>query len=288
MGWPKTYKIIFSPFLNARIGVVIVDALEVFRLDFIPPDLRMRVQLQRHVAHQILHEHRVFVGALGHELLVLPLEQRVKLRTRRAFDHRHQILDPDRFPHAHRHRHQPALVVRAVFGNRLGAGTQRRHVRLHRQHKINFIAARRRVEPRDVIHQAFPARHRRPLGHEIRKLDFDVRRGGVQLFLQRLQNVPDVFHVDDAAVRVEHLDEPAHVRAFEFLRQIHEHPDGRHGVLDAVRLVAHLDGKAQPAHADLVNAQLAVVGPALHVVQLRGGIFFAGCCKRRCFASFLA
>ncbi len=156
-------------------------------------------------------------------------------------------------------RHQPALVVRAVFGNRLRAGTQRRHVGLHRQHKINFPAARRRVEPRDVIHQAFPARHRRPLGHEIRKLDFDVRRGGVQFLLQRKQNVPDVFHVDDAAVRVEHLDEPAHVRAFEFLRQIHEHADGRHGVLDAARLVAHLDGKAQSAHADLVNAQLARV-----------------------------
>ena len=90
----------------------------------------------------------------------------------------------------------------------------------------------------------------------------------------------DVFDVDDAAVRVEHLDEPAHVRAFEFLRQIHKHADGGHGVLDAARLVAHLDGKAQPAHADLVNAQFARVALALLVVQRRGGSF--PCCARCC------
>jgi len=38
--------------------------------------------------------------------------------------------------------------------------------------------------------------------------------------------------------------------------------------------VAHLDGKPQPAHAHLVNPQFAVIGPALHVMQMRGGIFF--------------
>src|SRR5450432_4939781 len=88
-----------------------------------------------------------------------------------------------------------------------------------------------------------------------------------------MQDVRNIFDMNDIAVRVEHLDEAAHVRAFEFLRQIHEHTDGRDGVLHAARLVAHLDGKAQPAHADLVNAQLACVALALLVVQMRGGIF---------------
>jgi len=82
-----------------------------------------------------------------------------------------------------------------------------------------------------------------------------------------MQNVPDVLHVHDAAMRVERLDEPAHMRAFELLRQIHEHADGRHRVLDAVRLVAHLDGKPQPAHAHLVNPQLTVIALALLVVK---------------------
>jgi hypothetical protein len=73
--------------------------------------------------------------------------------------------------------------------------------------------------------------------------------------------------VDDAAVRVEHFDEAAHVRAFEMMRQIHEHPDGRNRVLKCARLVAHLNRKAQPAHADLVNAQFARVAFILLVVQ---------------------
>src|ERR1035437_6630001 len=91
-----------------------------------------------------------------------------------------------------------------------------------------------------------------------------------------MQNVHDVFHVHDAAMRVERLDKPAQVRAFELLRQIHEHPDGGHRVLDAVRLVAHLDGKPQPAHADLVNPQLTVIALALLVVKLpRRRVFFS-------------
>ena len=66
---------------------------------------------------------------------------------------------------------------------------------------------------------------------------------------------------------IEHLDETAHVGAFEFLGQVHEHADGGDGVLHRARLVAHLDGEAQTAHADLVNAQFAVVALALLVMQ---------------------
>ena len=77
--------------------------------------------------------------------------------------------------------------------------------------------------------------------------------------------------MDDVAVRVEHLEEAAHVRALEFLGQIHEHADGRHGVLHRARLVPHLDREAQTPHADLVNAQFPVVALALLVVQLDQG-----------------
>src|SRR5208282_2414477 len=64
-----------SPLFNARIRVVIVDALEILGLDPVPGHPRVRVQPQRHVAHQIFHEHRVFVYALRDRFLVLPLEQ---------------------------------------------------------------------------------------------------------------------------------------------------------------------------------------------------------------------
>src|SRR6185503_561379 len=61
------------------------------------------------------------------------------------------------------------------------------------------------------------------------------------------------------------------VRAFEFLRQIHEHSNRRHRVLQRFGLVPNLDREAQPAHADFVDAQLAVVALALLVMQRRVG-----------------
>ena len=131
--------------------------------------------------------------------------------------------------------------------------------------------ARRRVEARQVIHHAFLAGDRRLLHHEIRELDLQVRRGRLELRLHGVENVGDVLDVDDVAVRVEHLEEAAHVRAFELLGQVHEHADGRHRVLHRARLVPHLDREAQTPHADLVDAQLPVVALALLVVQFGRG-----------------
>ena len=107
-----------------------------------------------------------------------------------------------------------------------------------------------------------------------------MRGGGVQLGLHRMKDFLDVLHVDDGAMGVEHLDEAAHVRALEFLRQVHAHRDGGDGVLMDVRLVADLDGEAQPAHADLVDAQLTVVAPALRVVQRRLRVGVGGHCDK--------
>ncbi len=116
---------------------------------------------------------------------------------------------------------------------------------LHRQHKINFLADRRGVEPRRVIHHAFHARDRRLFDQEKRKLHLQVRHGRFELGLHGVKDVGDVLHMDDVPVRIEHLDEPAHVGAFEFMRQIDEHPDGGDGVLQGALLVADLDGEAQ-------------------------------------------
>ena len=75
--------------------------------------------------------------------------------------------------------------------------------------------------------------------------------------------------MNDGAMGVEHLDEPAHVGALEFLGQIHEHADGGDGVLHTARLVLNLNGKTQAAHAHLVDAQLAMVRFTLLVLQLQ-------------------
>ena len=45
---------------------------------------------------------------------------------------------------------------------------------------------------------------------------------------------------------IEHLNEAAHVGAFEFFGQIHEHADGRHGVLYRCALSRTWMGKRSP------------------------------------------
>src|ERR1035437_1991133 len=75
-----------SALLNTRVGAVIVNALLVLRLNLVPGHFRMRVQLQGDIAHQVLDEHRVVVGALRHRLLIFAFEQRIQFRTRRTLD----------------------------------------------------------------------------------------------------------------------------------------------------------------------------------------------------------
>jgi len=57
------------------------------------------------------------------------------------------------------------------------------------------------------------------------------------------------------------------VGAFEFLWQIHEHPDDGNGVLHSTGFVAHLDRKAQPPDADLIDAKIAMIAFALLIVE---------------------
>ena len=91
-------------------------------------------------------------------------------------------------------------------------------------------------------------------------------RLGVERPLHGLQDFRNILNVYHVAVGVEHLDEAAHVCALKIVRQVNVHGDGRDRVLMLVRLVANADGEAQVAHANLVNAQIAVVVPVLLVV----------------------
>ena len=50
---------------------MIVDALVILRFRFVPSHVRMGIQLRGNVANQILHEHRIFIGAFGDGLFVL-------------------------------------------------------------------------------------------------------------------------------------------------------------------------------------------------------------------------
>jgi hypothetical protein len=94
-------------------------------------------------------------------------------------------------------------------------------------------------------------------------------RGGEPL-LHGKQNVLDVLNVDDITVRVEHLDEPAHVSPLKFLGQIDKHSNRCDGILDAALLVPDSNGKSQAPDSHLVDAQFAVIRLTLLVMQRRG------------------
>src|SRR5262245_41172615 len=50
---------------NAGVGVVIVDALVVLRLHFVPRHGGMRVESERDITDHVFDEHRIFIRALG-------------------------------------------------------------------------------------------------------------------------------------------------------------------------------------------------------------------------------
>ena len=56
-----------------------MDGFEVFRFHHVGIDARLGVQLSGNVAHHVLDEFRIVVGAFGDELLVGALEQPIQL-----------------------------------------------------------------------------------------------------------------------------------------------------------------------------------------------------------------
>ncbi len=80
--------------------------------------------------------------------------------------------------------------------------------------------------------------------------------------------------MDAVAVRVEHFDEAAHVRAFEMMRQFHEHADQGTGSGYNMGCVADLDGKPQSGHPDLIDAQFTIIRFVLFIVQVWRGEAF--------------
>ena len=109
----------FARFFDDRVGVVVVDGLEVFRLHAVPFNVGLAIGARGDVAHEVLHEHGVLVGALGDSFFVGPLEQGVELGTRAALDELDEVFDPDRLMESDGIGDLPALVVRAVFADRL-------------------------------------------------------------------------------------------------------------------------------------------------------------------------
>src|SRR5579871_1252472 len=153
--------------LDERVGAVVVDRLEVLRLDHVGNDALVEVQHGGDVADHVLDELRIVVGALGDVLLVGTLEQAVELARGLSLDDLDDFLDPDEVVGMRGDRHVRALVVRAALGDllRARAETGDRHDHLHGEARLAppVLAG----EGHFVVHQAPDARDRRLLLDEV-------------------------------------------------------------------------------------------------------------------------
>ncbi len=84
----------FLVVLDQRVRRVVVDRLEVLRFDHVGQHALLLVQTHGDVAHHVLDELRIVVGALGHVLLVRPLEDAVQLARGFLLGDVDQLLDP--------------------------------------------------------------------------------------------------------------------------------------------------------------------------------------------------
>ena len=66
-------------FFNQRVGRMIVDRFKVLGFDHVRRDAIVEVEHRGDVAHHVLDEFRIVVGALGDVLLVRALQQPIEL-----------------------------------------------------------------------------------------------------------------------------------------------------------------------------------------------------------------
>ena len=251
---------------NARYGhrAVRVDRLEVLDVDGVAADARIGVELEGDVAHHVLDELRVLVGALGDPFLVGSLERRPDLGRCRILGEAHQLaprqlgqrLDPD--------RHVGALVVRAVVGDLLRARAER----LDRNDDLDPDRRCTRTRLGDqaalVLEQALDARDRRALAQEKRERSLDPAGIGAEQREHPRHLATQGRDVERHVDGVEPGDEARHVSALLLGRQGDvERPlgDRRHDrAFDP-----QLQRVAHGANADALDRELAIVARALRV-----------------------
>ena len=167
----------------------------------------------------------------------------------------------------------------AAFADRLAAGAKGGDGNGHGHLEAEIFAVESGIKTGLVIHKARGAGNRGFLFDEVREIKFKVGRVGQKALLQGSENSRDAFHMNQAAVFLQNLDEAAHVRAFELMGKIDGEGDGGDGVLGRMGPVTNHDGIAEAFDADFVDSQVAEVGRGLGILQgvrLGGGLFQSG------------
>ncbi len=176
------------------------------------------------------------------------------------------ILDPDKFSKSGFELDLPPLVVGAALTDLLGTRTHRGDGNNHFRNQVQFVRMiARSQKTAGVVHQAGTSADRGLFLDEVGKGHLDMGGCGVQVIFHLVENLRDFLERHFRPEEMEHLDKPAHMGSLVFVRQIHVHIDGGHGVLARVSLVQHSDRVPDILDAHLVDGQVAMIPLVLNI-----------------------
>lgn len=244
-----------------------MNGFVVHRLYAKPLDEFVCASLQGNVSDKVFDEDRVVVGALSHCFLIWTLQHAVQLAAGTGFDEFDQVLDPDRLMKAHGESDQSSLVVGSPFADSLGARAESGHGNFYSDDIVNLISFCVDLKDDAIVQQALCFCDGRPLGAKIRKAHFHMRFLGVQPDEEFLRHRRNAGHGQFPAMRVEDLQEAAHVRSLEVMGEIHRHVDRCDRVLGSLVAVANAQGKTDILDADSINGQSSVITLVLGVFE---------------------
>lgn len=257
-------------FFHEGVCVVVVDAFEILCLHPPPCDARVDVHLGGDAADEVLDKNRVGVGPLGHGFFIGTLKHAVEFAAGGTFRHGDHYGERYGFVGTQRESDLSALVMRTGRADGFRARAQGGYVDDDGADEIEHAIIGRCAEAGGVIDETGGAGDGGFFPEKEGKFEFEVGALAVESGDERAQQFLDVLRMKDRAVRLEHFQKAAHVRAFEVMGQI----DGELNRGDCALRVAgcgrYLDGEAEIFHADAVDVDAPVVRLALRVAQ-RGG-----------------
>ena len=251
-----------------RVGVVVVDGLEILRLHAEPFHGLVRLQTRRDISRQILDEDRLVVGTLGDGLLVHPFQTGVEFTACGGFGEVDQFRKSQSLIGLDGDGDHASLVVRTPFADRLGAGAQRRDGNLEAEE--NGVALLRGVAALHadlVIELAAHPRDGSRFLAENRELATDLRVLRLEPRCQILRQTHHRSPAERLGKIMQCLHEAAHVGAFQMGGQLHGHLEFRDRVHNRPILAKVSGGVAEFAHAHPVDHDLAVIRLALCIRQ---------------------
>ncbi len=258
-----------------------MDRLVIFAIDLIPGNAFFRVESNGQIAHDIFDKLRILKRTFSDPFFVGTFEYSKHLRARTLFDDFEQILNPHvlALGESHFDFHFAALVVRTVFGNLFGTGTETGRGHFDTHDKIIMRIARGFEGDFDIEFAGLPT-DGRFFVNEIRKLQFQMRLFSFQTFLDVMADVHDLVGLNGLVMAIEHFQKARHMRAFLVVGQSDVHVDASDGVLFAAGFGTLQHNRiANVFDADFIDGNVSNVSRALHIghgTPVRRGISGSG------------